>query len=117
MNQIHAHVEIKGSLTFSQELLMEGRVEGDVTSTGPLIIGEQAFVKGAVTTRSVVVSGRVEGNITVEERCEVKSSATVLGDITAATLVIEAGATFCGRSQARTPPSSSVPAASSAPPP
>lgn len=112
MNQLFAHVEIKGSVTFSQELLMEGRVEGDVTSTGPLIIGEKAFVKGKVTTRSVVVCGHVEGNITVQERCEVKSTATVLGNITAATFVIEAGATFCGHSQVRTPPASPVPAAS-----
>jgi cytoskeletal protein CcmA (bactofilin family) len=112
MNQLFAHVEIKGTLTFSQELLLEGRVEGDVTSTGPLIIGEKGFVKGTVTTRSVVVCGHVEGNITVQERCEVKSTATVQGNITAATLVIEAGATFCGRSQVRPPSSSSVPASS-----
>lgn len=117
MNQLFAHVEIKGSVTFSQELLMEGRVEGDVTSTGPLIIGEKAFVKGTVSTRSVVVSGHVEGNITVQERCELKSTATVLGNITAATFVIEAGATFCGHSQVRTPPAASVPAASSDTPP
>lgn len=115
MNQIYAHVEIKGSLTFSQELLMEGRVEGDVSSTAPLIIGEKAFVKGTISTRSVVVCGHVEGNITVQERCEVKSTATIFGNITASTFVIEAGASFCGRSRVHAPSSSSVPAASFAP--
>lgn len=103
MNHLFAHVEIKGSLTFSQELLLEGRVEGDISSSGTLIIGQQAFVKGTVTTRSVVVHGHVEGNISVQERCELKSTATVLGNITAATLAIEAEAAFCGRSQV--PPS------------
>jgi cytoskeletal protein CcmA (bactofilin family) len=99
MNHLFAHVEIKGSLTFSQELLMEGRVEGDIVSSAPLIIGQQAWVKGPVTTRSVIVHGHVEGNISVQERCELKSTATVLGNITAATLVIEAEATFRGRSK------------------
>ena len=110
MNHLSTHVEIKGSLTFSQELLLEGRVEGDVTSTAPLTIGEKAFVKGTINTRSVIVSGRVEGNITVQERCQVKSTATILGNITAATFSIEAGAVFCGHSQIQPPsPSPNLP--------
>lgn len=109
MNHLSTHVEIKGSLTFSQELLLEGRVEGDVTSTAPLTIGENAFVKGTIKTRSIVVSGRVEGNITVQERCQVKSTATILGNITAATCSIEAGAVFCGHSQVRAAAAASTP--------
>ena len=107
MNHLFAHVEIKGSLTFSKELMLEGRVEGDISSTAHLIIGEKAFVKGPITTRSVVVFGHVEGNITVQERCEVKSTATIVGNITAATFAIEEGASFCGRSHVSMPPKSS----------
>lgn len=107
MNHLSTHVEIKGSLTFSQELLLEGRVEGDVSSTASFTISEKAFVKGTINTRSVVVCGHVEGNITVQERCQVKSTATILGNITAATLSIEAGAIFCGHSQVQPPASSS----------
>jgi cytoskeletal protein CcmA (bactofilin family) len=110
MNHLFAHVEIKGSLTFTRELLLEGRVEGDISSSAPLIIGEKAFVKGTVNTLSVVISGHVEGNITVQERCEVKSTATILGNITAATFAIEEGATFCGHSKVSKPkpPASSI---------
>ncbi len=99
-----------GSLSFSQELLMEGKLEGDVSSSAHLIIGEQAFIKGTINTRSVVVHGHVEGNITVQERCLVTASATILGNITAATFAIEEGATFCGHSQVRqnTPSSGNV---------
>ncbi|WP_395747894.1 polymer-forming cytoskeletal protein [Prosthecobacter sp.] len=103
MNHLFANIEIQGSLTFSKELQMDGRIVGDVHSTGPLVIGEQAVIKGTVNTRSVVVRGSVEGNITVEERCDVKSTATVLGNITAATFSIEEGATFCGHSRVRMP--------------
>jgi cytoskeletal protein CcmA (bactofilin family) len=109
MNHLFANVEIKGVLTCSQELLMEGRVEGDVTSTAALIIGAQGFIKGTVNTRSVVVLGHVEGNITVQESCVVKSSATILGNITAATFSIEEGATFCGHSKVQKRPSSANP--------
>jgi len=115
MNHLSTHVEIKGSLTFSQELLLEGRVEGDVTSTAPLTIGEKAFVKGTIKTRSIIVSGRVEGNITVQERCQVKSTATILGNITAATCSIEAGAVFCGRSHIQPPAAASTPPANKPP--
>lgn len=117
MNQLYAHVEIKGSLTFSQDLLLEGRVLGDVFSTACLIIGEEAFVQGTISTRSVIISGRVEGDIHVQERCEVKSTATVLGNITSATFVIEAGASFCGRSQIGSPQPKSPPLSSSNAPP
>lgn len=108
MNHLFANVEIKGALTCSQELLMDGRVEGDVTSAAPLTIGAQGFIKGTVNTRSVVVCGHVEGNITVQERCVVKSTATILGNITAATFSIEEGATFCGHSRVQPPPSANA---------
>jgi cytoskeletal protein CcmA (bactofilin family) len=111
MNHLFANVEINGSLSFSQELHLEGRVEGEVTSSAPLTIGAQGCVKGTIHTRSLIVHGHVEGNITVQERCEVKATATILGNITAATFSIEEGATFCGRSHVRmpskTPPPSS----------
>lgn len=105
MNNLFANVEIKGRLTFSQELLMEGRIEGDVSSTAPFIIGEHGFVKGTVSTRSVVVHGHVEGDIIVQEHCQIKSTATIIGNITAASFALEEGATFCGRSQVRKPSS------------
>jgi len=108
MNHLFSHVEIKGSLTFSQELLLEGRVEGDVSATAPLTIGEQAYVKGTINTRSVIVCGHVEGNITVKESCQVKSTANIQGNITAGTLSIEAGAVFCGRSKVQPRPSESA---------
>lgn len=104
MNGLSADVEIKGSLTFSNELLLEGRVEGDIFSTSTLIIGETAVVKGTVTTVSVTVYGIVEGDIEAQERCEVKSTGRVIGNITARRFSIEEGATFQGRSKVHNSP-------------
>jgi cytoskeletal protein CcmA (bactofilin family) len=97
-NILSSDVEIKGSLKFSNDLIIDGRIEGEVSSDGNLTIGENAFVSGEVKTKSVVIFGKVQGNITVTERCELKSNATLEGDIVAGTLAIEEGATFMGKS-------------------
>lgn len=97
-NILSSDVEIKGSLKFSNDLIIDGRIEGEVTSDGSLTVGENAFVQGEIRTKSVVLFGRVQGNITVTERCELKSSAVLEGDVIAGTLSIEEGATFMGKS-------------------
>lgn len=97
-NVLSSDVEIKGSIKFSHDLIIDGRIEGEVTSDGNLTIGENADIKGEVRTKSVIVFGKVNGNITVQEACELKSSAELVGDVQAGTLSIEGGATFMGQS-------------------
>jgi cytoskeletal protein CcmA (bactofilin family) len=97
-NILSSDVEIKGSLKFSNDLIIDGRIDGEVMSDGSLTIGENAFVSGEVKTKSVVIFGKVNGNITVSDRCELKSNAILEGDIVAGTLAIEEGATFMGKS-------------------
>ena len=97
-NILSSDVEIHGSLKFSHDLIIDGKIDGDVTSDGTLTIGENARMKGKVQTKSVTIFGKVEGNITVTDRCELKSNAELLGDIQAGTLSIEEGATFMGTS-------------------
>ena len=84
-NILSSDVEIKGKLRFSNDLIIDGRIEGEVNSEGDLTVGENAQIVGDVKTRSVVVFGRIEGNIT------------------AGKLAIEEGATFMGSSTVGTP--------------
>jgi len=98
-NILSADVEIKGSIKFQNELTVDGKVEGEINSTGTLTVGENSEIKGEIKTKSVTVLGKVHGNITVEERCELKSRAVLYGDLKAARLVIEDGATFVGKSE------------------
>jgi cytoskeletal protein CcmA (bactofilin family) len=98
-NLLSADVEIKGSIKFQNDLTIDGKVEGEINSTGVLTIGENAEIRGEIKTKSVTVYGKVNGNITVEERCELKSRAALHGDLKAARLVIEEGATFVGKSE------------------
>src|SRR5216117_2025405 len=96
---LSSDVEIKGSIKFQKELLIDGKVEGEINSDGVLTIGENADIRGEIKTKSITVYGKVHGNITVGERCELKSKCTLQGDLKAARLVIEEGATFIGKSE------------------
>jgi cytoskeletal protein CcmA (bactofilin family) len=96
---LSSDVEIKGSIKFQKELLIDGKVEGEINSDGVLTIGENADIHGEIKTKSITVYGKVHGNITVGERCELKSKCTLQGDLKAARLVIEEGATFIGKSE------------------
>src|ERR1700756_3510524 len=96
---LSSEVEIKGSIKFQKELLIDGKVEGEIHSEGVLTIGENADIRGEVKTKSITVFGKVQGNITVTERCELKSKCILQGDLKAARLVIEEGATFIGKSE------------------
>jgi len=96
---LSSDVEIKGSIKFQKELLIDGKVEGEINSDGVLTIGENADIRGEIKTKSITVFGKVQGNITVGERCELKSKCTLQGDLKAARLVIEEGATFIGKSE------------------
>jgi cytoskeletal protein CcmA (bactofilin family) len=110
---LSSDVEIKGSIKFQKELLIDGKVEGDINSDGVLTIGENADIRGEIKTKSITVYGKVQGNITVVERCELKSKSVLQGDLKAARLIIEEGATFIGKSEVTT---GTVPAKASARP-
>lgn len=97
-NILSSDVEIKGTLKFSNDLIIDGKIDGEVSSDGDLTVGENARIKGDITTRSVTVFGKVTGNISVSDRCELKQNAELVGDIKAGKLAIEEGATFMGSS-------------------
>jgi len=96
---LSSDVEIKGTIKFQKELLIDGKVEGDINSDGALTVGENADIRAEIKTKSITIYGKVQGNITVSERCELKSKCTLQGDLKAARLIIEEGATFIGKSE------------------
>lgn len=96
-NLLSADVEIKGSIRFQNDLTIDGKVEGDITSSGTLTVGENADIRSEIKTKSVNIHGKVTGNIIVDERCELKSHAILHGDLKASRLVIEEGATLVGK--------------------
>lgn len=99
MNVLSKDVEIKGSLRFQTDLFLDGKVEGEIISTGVLTIGANAEIKAEIRAKAVSIHGRVTGNVIVNERCELKANAHLVGDLHAPRLVIEEGATFVGKSE------------------
>ena len=108
-NVLSSDVEIKGTVKFQHDLIVDGKIEGDIQSAGNLTIGENARIKAEVKTGTIVVYGKVHGNMTASDRIELKSSAEVVGDIKAKVLTIEAGAIFVGKSTVGTPSQSQSP--------
>lgn len=99
-NVLANDVDIKGTIRFENELIFDGKIEGEIVSdAGALTLGKNADVNGEVKTKSVVVHGNVTGNITVSERCELKASSQLTGDLKAMRIIIEEGATFIGKSE------------------
>jgi len=96
---LSSDVEIKGTIKFQKELLIDGKVEGEINSDGALTVGENADIRAEIKTKSIIIYGKVQGNVTVSERCELKSKCTLQGDLKAARLIIEEGATFVGKSE------------------
>ena len=76
-------VSITGTVKFSEELVIDGEVEGSIESSGKLTIGEHASINGEVRSKSITVKGTVEGNIFATERCELQAGCTLRGDIEA----------------------------------
>lgn len=116
-NVLSTDVEIKGTVKFTNDLVVDGKIEGEISSDGNLTVGENARIKAEVKTATVVVYGKVHGNLTATDRIELKASAEVVGDIKAKTLSIEPGAIFIGKSTVGTPtqaPASNPPAAKAA---
>jgi cytoskeletal protein CcmA (bactofilin family) len=95
---LSSDVEIKGIVKFTNDLVVDGKIDGEIFSEGNLIIGENARIKAEVKTATVIVYGKVHGNLTATDRVELKASAEVVGDIKAKILSIEAGAIFIGKS-------------------
>ena len=95
-------VSIKGLVKFLNELRIDGEVEGTIDSTGTLTLGEHAFIRGEIRTKSVKVRGTVEGNVFVTERCELQAGCSVRGDIEAPRLMVDENATFAGNAKVGT---------------
>jgi cytoskeletal protein CcmA (bactofilin family) len=90
-------VIIKGELNGSEDLAIEGQVEGKIElRQNVLTIGPNGKIKAQVFAKSVVILGEVTGNVTATEKVEIRDNGSVDGDITAPRVAIAEGAHFRG---------------------
>lgn len=90
-------VLVKGELSGSEDLYLDGEVEGAIDlKNHKLVVGPNGRIRANINAREVVLHGKIEGNITGAERVELKTSCVLTGDITTQRIVIEDGAFFKG---------------------
>lgn len=90
-------VIIKGELSGSEDLYLDGEVEGNIELRDHnLTLGPNGRIRANVNAKEIVIHGKVDGNLIGSERVELKKSAVLVGDIATQRIVIEDGAYFKG---------------------
>src|SRR5262249_46616128 len=85
-------VVIKGELSASEDLTLDGQMEGSVTVPDHTVtIGPAANIKASISAKAVVIMGAVTGNVTASEKVEIRATGSVTGDITSPRLVVAEG--------------------------
>jgi cytoskeletal protein CcmA (bactofilin family) len=91
-------ITIKGEVVGSEDLFIDGTVDGKITIGNAVVtVGPNAKVKAEITSRDLVLRGRSEGKFTASERIQIWSTARVQGDLKAERVSIEEGAEVRGK--------------------
>ena len=103
---------VKGELNGSEDLTIEGHVEGKIElRDNVLTIGPNGRIKAQVFAKSVVVLGHVTGNVTASEKVDIRDNGSVEGDIVSPRVAIAEGAHFRGSVDMQRKPEPARPAA------
>jgi cytoskeletal protein CcmA (bactofilin family) len=91
-------VVIRGELKGSEDLIVDGQLEGTISlSEGRLTIGPTANVAADLSAKDVLIMGRLQGNIVASGRVELRAGSVVEGDVRALRLAVEDNAVFRGK--------------------
>jgi cytoskeletal protein CcmA (bactofilin family) len=99
---IGSSLHIKGEISGSEALYIDGRVEGKITMPGSRItIGRNGKVDASINARDVVVMGTVKGNIECSDRVDIRGEGSVTGDVSTMRISVEDGAVLKGGIEVR----------------
>ena len=99
---IGSSLHIKGEISGSEALYIDGRVEGKITMPGSRItIGRNGKVDASIAARDVVVMGTVKGNIECSDRVDIRGEGSVTGDVSTMRISVEDGALLKGGIEVR----------------
>ena len=88
--------DLKGTIKFDQSLIMRGRYQGHIISTGDLTIEHTAEVQAEVEAHALILEGSLKGNACIETSLDVGSKAILVGDVQVKSLSLQQGAIFLG---------------------
>ncbi len=93
-NSLVHGTNIKGTINATNDIRIDGTLDGELTCEGRVIIGKEGSVKGNIDCLNAVIEGSFEGNLRVKDTLQVKESAKILGDVNTSNLVVQSGASF-----------------------
>jgi cytoskeletal protein CcmA (bactofilin family) len=101
---------IKGEVSGSESLYIDGRVEGSINLPGNRVtVGRNGVVNANVNAREIVVIGKLKGNLTATDRVDIRNEGSLTGDVVAQRISIEDGAFFKGGIDIRKPGAANSP--------
>ena len=83
-----------GKITSGGVFRLDGKMEGEISHSGTLIIGETAVIKGNVEANVLILNGQLEGEVNAKERMEIHSRGKFYGTVYTPIVVIQDGGTF-----------------------
>ena len=99
---IGSGVTVHGELESQSDVMVDGHLDGNITTTGDVTIGVNAEVKASVKAINVMIAGHLTGNIHASGETTIKETGRVDGDITSSGISIASGGIFVGRSRMKT---------------
>ena len=98
MSTLDACIVVKGELRSSEDLTIEGSIEGDVfCEDGSVVVAASARVGGDILARDITVFGHSDGQLIATEVVDVRAAATVTGQVVSPKFILDEAAHFTGR--------------------
>jgi cytoskeletal protein CcmA (bactofilin family) len=89
-------VEVKGVITYSGTVRIDGRLDGEIHTEGVLVVGEDAVITAQVTAGTVISRGKITGDVVASGKVRLMAPAALNGSVKAPMLSIEEGVLFNG---------------------
>ena len=95
---ISSGVKVEGKISSESSMRIDGTIQGDINCQQNVTIGEHGDVNGKVNGQSITIGGKVQGSVNAKQKLILESRAKLKGDVLTKILVVEAGASFDGKS-------------------
>ncbi|SHI50706.1 Polymer-forming protein [Pseudozobellia thermophila] len=93
-NRISKNTKIKGDIDSEADFRIDGKLDGNVKTTGKVVIGKDGYIHGKVECVNADIEGSFNGELMVSDLLSLKSSAVIEGTVSVTKLAVEPGATF-----------------------
>jgi len=93
-NRIEKNTRIKGDIISEADFRIDGKLDGNVKTSGKVVIGKDGYIKGKVECVNADIEGSFNGELLVSDLLSLKSSAVIEGTVSVSKLAVEPGAAF-----------------------